>query len=457
VSARAEANTQQLEVDARARTVWLVIALSMAAFIVLCGLGVSAVSGFLSNQTSANSARVDVVAGEGLTVQRRHSAVTEFITQTTALAEGDVIQTPESGRAFLQVFDGSRVQAFFGTRLEMTRMRATRFFESAKEIGLMLYSGTVVVATGNLGTYSSMEYTVATQELEVEVQPNSRVRVRLEGSGREPRITRVVVDAGRATVLGQGSRVELGASQMAVLDEASKLQGPFAAELALVDNGDFTQPASPPEEVENGGLGTAGWTIIRDQDAPALPGARVEISSERVPTLGSVSYVLIANEGSAQQYGRIGIRQEINEPAEYLNTIELTASIKLVSQAQPSAVSGGEMYPLTIRVLYTDADGRTHEWRRSFYMYGPSTDVSQLNATKVPPGVWQSAEQIRADRMAQVPADRPTLQELNRTVFVLKSPELSTGKDMFIINSIELYGYGPQFQTWVTGISLIAR
>jgi hypothetical protein len=56
-----------------------------------------------------------------------------------------------------------------------------------------------------------------------------------------------------------------------------------------------------------------------------------------------------------------------------------------------------------------------------------------------------------------VPTDRPDLLEANHNIFFLKSPELSTGKDIFVINSIEVYGYGPQFQSWITGISLVAR
>ena len=456
MSTRVEAETRQIEVESRARTVWLVIALAMAAFVVLCGLAISALSAFLSNITSASSADADAVSGSGLFVQRRHSTVTEFITRTTTLDEGDTIETRSGGRAFVRLFDGSTVTAFFDTRIEMSRMRATRFFQSAKEIALVLHSGTVVVSTASLGTYSEMEYTVATPELEVAIRPDSRVRVRLEGGDGVPQVSRIVVDAGRATVLGQGQRIELGAAQMAILDAAAGLQGPFVAELALVENGDFSQPPSPPEEVANGGLGTAGWTIIRDADAPALPGAHVSLETERIPNLGSLPYVLLENAGSGDQYGRIGIRQEINEPAEYLSTIELTASIKLVNQAVPST-GGGELFPLTIRVLYSDSDGRTHEWRRSFYINGSDTDLASVTATKVPSGAWQSTEQIRADRVSRVPTDRPDLLDLNRTIFVLKSPELTTGKDIFVINSVELYGYGPQFRSWVTGVSLVAR
>ncbi|HET9496350.1 MAG TPA: hypothetical protein VFR15_19150 [Chloroflexia bacterium] len=457
MAARVEAETKQLEVESRARTVWLVIAVAMAAFIVLCGLGVSAIAAFLSNITAANNAKADVVSGSGLIVHRRNSPVTEFVTGTTTLAEGDTIQTPAGGRAFVRLFDDSTVQTFFDTRVEFQKMRATQFFENAKDIALVLHEGTAVVATGILGAYSAMDYTIATSELEVQVQPNSRVRVRAEGSTLEGQVTRIVVDAGRATVLGRGQRIELGTAQMAILDAATDLRGPFVAELALVENGDFSQPPSPPEEVANGGLGTAGWSIIRDEDAPALPGARVSLASERIPNLGSVPYVLLANESSAEQYGRIGIRQEINEPAEYLNTIELTASIKLVNQAFPSSSGGGELYPLTIRVLYADSDGRTHEWRRSFYINGSDIDLSSVTATRVQSGAWQSTEQIRADRLSRVPPERQDLQELNRIIFVLKSPELTTGKDIFVINSIEVYGYGPQFRSWVTGISLVAR
>ena len=244
---------------------------------------------------------------------------------------------------------------------------------------------------------------------------------------------------------------------MAILDASGGMQGPIEAELALVENGDFSQAPSPPEEVENGGLGTAGWTVIRDEDAPALPGARVALSTERIPTLGSVPYVLLANDSSSEPYGRVGIRQEINEPAEYLHTIELTASIKLVSQGAPVNTTGGELYPLTVRVLYSDTEGRTHEWRRSFYFDGHDTDLTSAASTKVPPGVWQSTEQIRADRLARTPVDNSDQLQLNQNLFILKSPDLGTGKDIFVINSIEVYGYGPRFQSWVTGISLLGR
>jgi hypothetical protein len=56
------------------------------------------------------------------------------------------------------------------------------------------------------------------------------------------------------------------------------------------------------------------------------------------------------------------------------------------------------------------------------------------------PGSWSPTAQIAEPAQDQ---------------FVLKSA--TTGLDVAVINSIEVYGYGTQFQSWVTGLSMLAR
>ena len=141
---------------------------------------------------------------------------------------------------------------------------------------------------------------------------------------------------------------------------------------------------------------------------------------------------------------------------EFYQTIQLTATIKLVSQELPVTGSGGEIYPLIIKIVYKELSGNLHEWRRSFYYDGDDTDLADMSRLKMTQGKWKSTTEMQLERQQQAAANgRQDLVTLNNDLFVLKSS--SYNQDMAAINSVEVYGYGSEYQSWITNIQLLAR
>jgi hypothetical protein len=346
---------------------------------------------------------------------------------------------------------------YFNTSIQMERMRASQFFQGGKEIAVFLRTGTIVLATGELGDYTSAAYTLSTDQAEIEVAPGAKLRIRVEDQQGTP-VTQVVVNAGHATLRSHGKNIDVGPKEMAWVSGAEVPQGPAPAQVDLIHNGSFEDlPTSSIEEVAEGGLGTAAWLPLRD------PGADSNSASVGITEEVNLKAAVITGSGGTDKYVRIGITQDINQPASFFNSIELSATIKLVNQALSTGGPIGDVYPLVIRIVYSDQFGSNHEWKRSFYFQGPAPDPSDNTAIKVSQGRWTTTEEIKEERANALPPSKgsagpPDLSGSSggaNALFMLKSP--NQVQDIAVINAIEVYGYGTQFQSWITGISLLAR
>jgi hypothetical protein len=210
-----------------------------------------------------------------------------------------------------------------------------------------------------------------------------------------------------------------------------------------VRNGNFQEPpTSGAEYVERGGLGTAAWLPIRVQ--PSDNGATGGVVEKRTETVGNqtISAAVINREGADRQFARVGLRQEINAPASFLRQIELEITVKLVRQAEAPGGPRGDVYPLTVSVLYTDPNGKQQQWNRSFYI-SPEGDLGLSNATRVQPFVWVTPDQWDPEHRTAV------LRQVGAETVI--------GQDIDVINAIEIYGIGTEFQSWVTDVALMAR
>ncbi len=424
----------------RARRVWIMLLLSSLLFLTLCAFAGAGVANYLSTVTNPKTADLQLSHGSQLTVVRHLTLFQELVTGKTTLREGDTVSTGSDSEAFLQLFDGSTIQTSFSTTLKIDSLRISQFFQNLKEAAFTLDSGTAIISTAGLGGYSSASYTVATGNAVITFDTGSRVRVRAEGSG-DQRSTNAVVDYGSATFQSNGKKISLGAGSMASVSGVEVPIGPVAVGEELIHNGSFTEPpTSGAEQQESGGLDTAAWLPIRDQSAE-LDETGDSIGTVRVltETLQGValSAAVMDRVSSGERLGRVGIRQEINQPADFLSSIKLSATVKVVSQSSPAGGPQDNLYPLTIKVLYSDAQRDQHEWVQSFYIHSPGDKPDSKLSTEMPQGVWKSTDQLAPDK------------------FVLKSA--NTGQSVAVIDSIEIYGYGSQFQSWITGVSIIAR
>lgn len=429
--ARAGAGAVEVPQSTRARAVWIVITVCTLGFLSLCAILSSGLYNYLGNVTVPQPATLQLRQGQQLTVQRKGTNTQEYVTTTTLLHEGDVVTTGADTEGFVDLFNKEvTIQTYFSTTLSLDRLRTTRYFQNLRELQLTLQHGTLVIATADPGDNSQLDYTVATNGGDVVIPGGSRVRVQTDGHGN----TTAVVDQGTATLFSNGRHVLIGAQQLAVSlppGSSSDLSVQPAQE-ELVANGNFDQP--PTSRAERDGLGTAAWTIVRQQvgggggNGNIVGTNRIQVVTETLGTT-DISAVLLDRSAPGDSYARLGIHQDIDQPADYLHTIDLYATVKVVSQQATVGGPSNDVYPLSIRVNYTDTNGKAQVWSRNFrYVEGfPS---------KGDPGALQQGG-------------------WKREQFALKSS--AQGQDMAVINSIEIFGYGSQFQSWVTGVSILAR
>jgi hypothetical protein len=433
--AQADQATAPLRSTQRSRQVWFVLVLSLVAFLLVCGAVGLGLSAILNGITTPESATIKPVGPSSLAVRRHNTTSPEYITGTTSLQEGDTVTTGAADQAFMSLFgDSGTVQMYFGSQIEVGQLRATRFFQNAKDISLLLHNGTISFATGDLGDYASASYVVSTDQAEIEAAPDSSLRVSRTLQQGVP-VTEVAVNIGSAILRSHGKNIDLGPQQMAWVNASDAPQGPAQAQVDLVQNGSFEEPpTSPNETVQEGGLGTAAWLPLHDDTGVATSPATVAITNEV-----NLKAAVLTGYGSPDRYVKVGITQDINKPASFFTSIELSATIKIVNQTAPAGGPANDVYPLTIRVVYTDQAGKNHEWKRSFYIEGTNPGPSDPSAIKIAQGRWTTT------------ADATP----NQSLFVLKSAQQPT--DIAVVNAIEVYGYGAEFQSWITNISLMAR
>ncbi|HEX8227802.1 MAG TPA: hypothetical protein VF826_00640 [Chloroflexia bacterium] len=422
----------------RGRDVWLVLVLSTLAFFVLCGLvGISAL-GLLTSITEPQTGILQLRKGSQLTIQRLGTTAPVVVADKAVLNEGDRTTTGPDSEGYVDLFEGDiTVRTYFSTTITLGTLRTSRFFQNLRQMKLTLDTGTVVVATGSPSDYADENYVVATVDGDVLIPSQSRVRISRQLG--EPGTT-IVVEKGEASVFSKGNRLELGANKMVTARGEGGFSSISAAFVELIRNGNFIDPwTGGSESKEQGGLGIAAWLPIRENaGGPDARSNRIEVITEIVGS--STNYLVdLRRDGPGDQYGRLGIRQEINQPVDYLERIELRASIRVVQQPDLIGGPSGSIYPLTIKVNYTDAQGTPQTWVRSFY-YGQASDGEDetVNVERVAQNRWTLVAPL-GDK-----AERYTLKPN------AEQPEIVPD----IINSIEIYGYGSYFNSSINSVSL---
>jgi hypothetical protein len=426
MSAEAHVERVSSAVDRRTRNVWLVLALCMMIFVSLCVLAGNTVGTFLTSLSVSRTAWLEPLTNSQLIVRRLHQVAPVSVRERSELFEGDQVETGTSGGALLTLADGSTVRLYFDTSLSLERQRTSRLLGNSRETILNLTGGTLLVATASPGANSEARFVIATLDALIQVDPNSKVRVRAGGAGA----LIVTVDEGGATVARGDSKVELEPRQQARAT-GQGVEGPLPPEEELVRNGSFLEaPTSGAELRENGGLGIAAWEPVTSQSDPPVadPGV-AELVTETVQHKETRA-VRFARNSDESRYTLVGMRQVINRPAEFLRSIELDITAKVVLQTISAPGPRGDLFPLTVRVIYRDSAGVQHAWAHAFYHTGDPLAVA--NATRVQLGTWTSVQRL------------PIKTE-------------TEGLDIQVLESIEIYGFGRGFESWVTGISLVAR
>lgn len=426
----------------RTRHVWSILALSTALFLTICATGAVGAYSYLDSITRTKDARLQLVSGSQLSVVRHGRLDREVVPKDTVLNEGDEVYTGRETEANMSLFDGSTVRLSFNTHIKLSSLRTSRFFSNRKEVDLRIDSGTFVLSTADADGYTSASYTVNTPHASVEVERNSTVRVRISDLDK-PGGTEVSVtadSAGSATVTSGGKRVVVHPRYMTSARLNTGPTDPQPDEQELIRNGDFTEPPTSQAEGPEVGLNTAAWLPILERPSDDVSGAgTVTVTTEYDKRVATID-----REAQGEHYARLGLRQDIDTSASYFRAIELSASVKVVAQTETEPVGGpqGDVFPLTIKVLYTDSSGLPQEWNHSFYVCPSGHGKCELeNADDVPLGKYTTVNFL--------------LKGLGSSPTAENQPSLNL--DISAVNSIEIYGIGNRFQSWITDISLKAR
>jgi hypothetical protein len=443
----------------RARSVWFVLGVSSLLFFLVCSASGIGLYGYLESVTQAQHAQLQLVRGSQLTILRHRRVDPEAVPEgvIATLNEGDEVNTGSDTEASMTLFDESTVHLYFGAHVTMSTLRTSRFFGNTKDLKLGLGSGTLVISTPDLGSFSSASYVINTPDAQVQIDPNSTVRLQIAGQG-EATNTETIVSVGSATVTSAGKSIELQPGYMVVSRSNGEPSATQTAEQDLIRNGDFTMPpTSGRETLEEGGLNTAAWLPIIEPTGAIPPEDRpVQIVTETLSRQSIRAADIQLNQTNGL-YARIGLRQEINAPASFFKLIELKVTVKVVGETEPIGGPQGEVFPLTIRLQYTDSQGQQREWKHAFYWAEEKPNSGF--ATQVPQGDWvaQSFVLKRLERPAVITPTPSASSKGTPTPGPSADNETLIDQDIAVINAIEFYGLGTSFKSKVTDIALVAR
>ncbi len=441
----------------RVRGVWIVLALSMTLFCGVCATSGAGIYGYLTSVTRNERAKLELAHGTQLTVIR-HRGVDRVAVQTSAgLNEGDEVSTGDETEANIDLFDGSTALLSFNTKVTLDNLRTSRFIGNRKDITLHLESGTILFSTADIDGFSSAGYKITTPQAEIEVERNSTVRVHITDGEGGPS-TEAAVTAGAATILSGGAKVDIQPGYMSSVMLNTEPTEPHPAEQELIRNGDFTKPpTSRAEDASEGGLGTAAWMPVLDRSGEnAIISSTVAVMTEYLGKQ-AVHSAQIDRNAPGDRYARVGLRQDVNVSTSYFHQIDLQATIKIVAQTEPVGGPQADVYPLTIKVLYNDSNGKPQEWKHSFYYCstGPGTCTTE-NASDVPLGTYTTTQKLALKHLGDTAAASSGKQATPGQAPAAKS-DTEASRDIAVINAIEIFGIGDRFQSWITDVSLTAR
>jgi ferric-dicitrate binding protein FerR (iron transport regulator) len=390
---------------ARSRVAWLILWCSAAiCFVVVSGLfwGV----GYYREQAmTPRTATLEILGGTVL--YQPEEAVRESLAQNKGtLVDGDRIRTTaEGGMALISLPDGSTVLLWPETQVQIKQLR-TSTFNNNRSTFLLVENG------GHTRVTVAVPQTL---ERRFEVQtPQGRAILR-EGSYRievGPQGTEVAVSAGSATVSAKEESIELLHSERTIIAPNGQPSPRMPAVRNLVRNGDFAG-------------GFAGWAQGSRNEEDGVPG-QVSLfpQDERFS-------VRMRRQGSLSKHGETFLQQTINRDVRDETSLKLNMDVKVVSQTLSGGGVLGSEYPLMVKLRYRDAYGSESFVVRGFYVDNRDNRPT-TNGVQVPANQWTSVSIDLFDDKSVQPRPAQLL-------------------------SLEVEGSGWDYESFVTGIQLLAQ
>lgn len=415
----------------------LVWGILLTAFAIFCAIVIGvplSVRAYLYNSTVQLRPSLEAIKGTVL-LHEPGAAEPVAVSMTDPLMQdvprvrdvrpGSVISTDETSLGTLTFYrnDGQQenvlgtIQLYHSTRLTLIDSVSPRFAGISPHpdrIALEVDAGQVRVVVARLGDKAPM----------VEVQTPHGQALLDEGSYSvrvTERLTEVVVRYGGATVLANGSGVELTTGQRTQVAEGEAPALPMPAAQNLIVNGNFTESLLP------------AWQVDQFQaSAEAEPG-RAEIV-----IAGGRRAVFFSRMGKNGIHSEVGISQVINRDVLDYESLVLRIDVQLLYQSLSGGGYLSSEFPVMVRIDYKDVYGFDRFWVHGFYyqnvdQYPIQADLwGNLMGEQIPHAVWY-------------PYESPNL--------LTALGDLRPAR----IHSIRIYASGWNFQSMVSEVSLIAE
>ncbi len=367
-------NPEKLE-----RLAWAFVIVS---FLILCLILVSTPLGirqFIVTATESHPARVTAYDGAVLTSSARNNAWTAITKSDQEIQEETILKTESTSFAVVRLFDDSNLQVRNNSRMVILEARTPRFGSSTQpaSIRVEVQSGKVIVGVAPASQDRSRRFEVYTPHGVIQLEEGSysinvtetetEVNVRTDRAG------------GHATLQAAGKSIPLERGERARIEAGRPPEGPLPGERNLLVNGDFQQ------------LLSIDWILWEKREKPE------EIAgSATIETINGRQVVHFVRRGDNQQHSENGIRQELDLDVRDAGSLEVRFNVRLLNQS----LSGGgwlsSEFPLMIRLLYRDVNGREHDWVRGFYYTNweerPVRDEESYQGIFIPQNLWHSFE-----------------------------------------------------------------
>src|SRR5262245_2859213 len=388
----------------RQRLAWTILVLAGAVF---CGLFVGLSLGarwYREQATSPRYATLEIY-GNGTVLYQPEEAVREAAaTNQQRLQDGDRVRTTADGKALISLADGSNIQLWPYTEVQIRQLRASTFTGG----------NTIVVLALNAGHVRAEVAPPSTLERRFEIQtPPGRALLR-EGSYRlevGAQGTELGVRTGSASVTAREQTVEVIRGERTIVGPGGRPSPPIDGVRNLVQNGDFTR-------------GFERWQQGSRREEDGVSG-RVFLE----PADGRY-YVRMRRQGS-QKHGETFVQQQINRDVTDESSLRLVMDVKIASHTLSGGGVLGSEYPLLVRLRYRDAYGSEAEVVRGFYLANPDGRPT-TNGMQIPGNQW-----------------------LPVTVDLFDERKVSPKPAQLLWIEIESSGW--EYEAFVTGIQLLAE
>jgi hypothetical protein len=379
---------------------------------------------YWGHATTREAATLQVISGNGALLRTPSDSEWRLITGATNVQEGDDISTALGTVVWLTMFDGSTVEVSEDTIVHIQRMRSSRFLKRTKHFILEPQRGALYVGMAPHGEYDYVEFTLRTPLASLTMADEAgrddagSFLFEVLGSDADAapgsQGVRAAVLRGGALLTTDKGQQRLTSTQQTIVAPDGGIGAVTTAVRELLQNGSFAQ-------------GLDGWvTETQGSQRPTTAGGSVELVPDAVDGT-PVTAVEFLRGGDQRDITQVGVRQRVGKTLRVYSSLLLQFDAKITDQRPLGGGDDQATFPLVIKLIYVDIQGREQEWSHGYYVY--------------------------ADPDRKTPAERGTRVEANRwqhTVFDLRS--LSPLPKQ--ITAIVVYASGAAYQTRVANLSL---